>query len=153
MIVTFNDFWFIYPRKTHKAEARKAWNKLKPSFAVKRDIEDNLNARAKAGEWQDKQFIPHAATYLNNERWEDEVTARTIPNGQRKESNAERSTRQTTEILANIEAREAHSSSVGANEPTLRPQVGHAGRPPHDGERRLFEGISSVVPEDGAFDG
>lgn len=71
--MTFDDFWQLYPRKTNKAQARKAWAKLKPSEVITADIAFNITERLAAGEWQDKQFIPHASTYLNNERWEDEV--------------------------------------------------------------------------------
>lgn len=69
----FARFWADYPRKTSKAEARKAfskaWKKLPPH-----DEETVLSGgleRAKAG-WTDAQFIPHAATWLNGERWNDE---------------------------------------------------------------------------------
>jgi hypothetical protein len=38
-------------------------------------IAENIALRIKHGEWSDanKTFIPHASTYLNNARWEDEV--------------------------------------------------------------------------------
>lgn len=73
MIISFDDFWFYYPRKTAKPKARSAWNKLDPSPAIKDKILENLKARAEAGEWKDKQFIPHPSTYLNGERWDDEI--------------------------------------------------------------------------------
>jgi hypothetical protein len=40
-------------------------------------IAENIALRIKHGEWSDanKTFIPHASTYLNNARWEDEVEA------------------------------------------------------------------------------
>lgn len=71
----FAQFWATYPRKTCKADARKAfsraWKKLPPHD------EDAILCggleRAKAG-WSDAQFIPHAATWLNGERWNDEPT-------------------------------------------------------------------------------
>jgi len=71
-IKTFDDFWACYPRRTHKAQARKAWAKLNPDYPTMYTIFKNLESRASTGEWSNKQFIPHAATYLNNERWEDE---------------------------------------------------------------------------------
>lgn len=71
----FDSFWSVYPRKVGKAQARKAWDKLKPSDDIIKDIAENIALRMKHGEWSDvnKTFIPHAATYLNNARWEDEV--------------------------------------------------------------------------------
>jgi hypothetical protein len=71
----FDSFWSVYPRKVGKAQARKAWDKIKPTDDVVKQIAENIALRLKHGEWSDvnKTFIPHAATYLNNARWEDEV--------------------------------------------------------------------------------
>lgn len=69
----FDRFWSSYPRKVSKAEARKAfaraWRKL-PELLAEEIIIGGLE-RAKAA-WTDPQFIPHAATWLNGERWNDE---------------------------------------------------------------------------------
>lgn len=69
----FGRFWAEYPRKTAKADARKAfgkaWKKL-PPFDEEAILLGGL-AVAKAA-WTDAQFIPHAATWLNGERWADE---------------------------------------------------------------------------------
>lgn len=68
----FAEFWNAYPRKTQRKDALKAWTKLKPERALLDLITGNLRARVDAGEWTEKQFIPHPATYLNQERWKDE---------------------------------------------------------------------------------
>jgi hypothetical protein len=69
----FARFWAAYPRKTAKADARKAfakaWKKL-PPFDEEAVLSGGLE-RAKAG-WDDPRFIPHAATWLNREQWNDE---------------------------------------------------------------------------------
>jgi len=70
--VSFDDFWNVYPRKTDKAKAKKVWDKLK--------IDDDLfqsisNHCLTAFIGTEKKFIPHATTYLNNKRWEDEIIA------------------------------------------------------------------------------
>ena len=70
----FDTFWREYPRKVGKGDARKKFAKAltKTSF-------DNIMAalqRVKASaQWQkdDGQFVPHPATWLNQERWDDEV--------------------------------------------------------------------------------
>ncbi len=71
----FERFWSAYPRKVGKADARKAfakaWRKL-PPFDEDLILSGGLE-RAKAA-WTDAQFIPHAATWLNGERWTDEPT-------------------------------------------------------------------------------
>ena len=69
---SFNAFWGAYPRKTNKKGAHKAWNKLNPPMELISRILNDIAMR-KTHQWSDKQFIPHPATYLNNERWEDEV--------------------------------------------------------------------------------
>ncbi len=70
----FDEFYKIYPKKVAKEQAIKAWKKLK--------VDDELfNKMIKAIKDQDlvnrdKQFIPNPATWLNNKRWEDEVTVK-----------------------------------------------------------------------------
>ncbi|WP_079415262.1 hypothetical protein [Thiomonas intermedia] len=70
----FATFWKSYPRKVGKQDAMKAWKRLKPDADLVQAIGEGLE-RAKASEqWQrDRgQFVPHAATWLNGRRWEDE---------------------------------------------------------------------------------
>jgi hypothetical protein len=56
------------------AEAR--WDKINPDMFLTKKIMDALSSLI-AGEWATKErcFIPHAATWLNGERWEDEPNA------------------------------------------------------------------------------
>lgn len=72
------DFWPTYPRKTgtSKANALKALQKI--AQADKGDLDDLATAimtglKRHIGLWagKDEQFIPHAATWLNQRRWED----------------------------------------------------------------------------------
>lgn len=76
----FESFWTVYPRKVGKAQAKKAWDKLNLNDSTVMLIAENIALRIKHGEWSDanKTFIPHASTYLNNARWEDEVEAPTL---------------------------------------------------------------------------
>ena len=72
----FDVFWKEYPNKAGKKPARIKWNKIeKQSAELFRAIMDGLG-RAKASEgWEkeDGQYIPHPTTWLNNDRWEDEI--------------------------------------------------------------------------------
>lgn len=67
----FQKFWLAYPKKVSKGAAYKAW--------IKNDCEDIYSEIVKAVKRQqfseDKQYIPHAATWLNGWRWEDEVAS------------------------------------------------------------------------------
>jgi len=74
----FEQFWQAYPRKTGKGVARKAFGK-----ALRLTTLDTMLT---ALQWQRQQeqwvkaggqFIPHPATWLNQERWADEPT--TLP--------------------------------------------------------------------------
>ena len=70
----FDAFWAAYPRKTGKGEARKAWAKIKPNAELIQQILDAVKWQSQSDQWQkdNGQFIPHPATWLNQQRWEDE---------------------------------------------------------------------------------
>jgi len=70
----FDQLWSLYPRKVGKGQARKAFK----AASKKKDFYDllpKLMDYVQTLEGKDKQFIPHLATWLNGERWEDEVEA------------------------------------------------------------------------------
>lgn len=67
--VSFEDFWNQYPRKVCKKPARQQWEKL--TADEQRKAIEALPAHVK--QWSDPQFIPHARTWLYQERWEDEI--------------------------------------------------------------------------------
>lgn len=71
----FEHFWSVYPRKVGKAMARKAWLKMVLSEDISRAIATNIEQRVLLGEWSDVKFIPHPSTYLNQERWDDDLQA------------------------------------------------------------------------------
>jgi uncharacterized protein YdaU (DUF1376 family) len=73
----FETFWKIYPKKVSKENAKKAWIKIKPNDDLIVKIIKAVNDQ-KLSE-REQQFIPHAATWLNNKRWEDEVTTTQKP--------------------------------------------------------------------------
>jgi hypothetical protein len=75
----FDQFWAAYPRKVGKPAARRAF-----LAAVKRamllDIAEGL-ARWR-GHWAAEnrpEFIPHPATWLNQDRWDDQPTPPSKP--------------------------------------------------------------------------
>lgn len=70
----FDEFWQAYPRKVNKKRTQYIWQSRKLNRIADRII---ANVRAKARQdpqWQDPQYIPYPSTYLNGERWEDELT-------------------------------------------------------------------------------
>lgn len=68
----FDAFWAGYPRKDGKSDARKAWGGLTPEQRAKALADVPLRL---AANWADRPLdkFPHAATYLNQRRWEDEL--------------------------------------------------------------------------------
>lgn len=66
----FDIFWTIYPRKVAKKDALKAWSKL-DADQQKKAIEV-LPQHCRR--WEDPQFTPHAASWLNGERFDDELS-------------------------------------------------------------------------------
>lgn len=70
----FDEFWTRYPRKAGKSEAAKSWVKAMKDGtdtalvlgAVKAHADYHLAVKT------EQQFIPHASTWLNQKRYEDE---------------------------------------------------------------------------------
>lgn len=71
----FEEFWKHYPRKIGKGAAKKSFVKRKPSQELTQRMINAVEIQKKSPQWmRDKgQFIPHPTTWLNQERWEDEV--------------------------------------------------------------------------------
>jgi uncharacterized protein YdaU (DUF1376 family) len=74
----FGRFWSVYPRKTAKAVALKAWVKINPENDLFEQIIRAVEQQKKSAQWKKDsgEFIPHAATWLNQRRWEDEAPRR-----------------------------------------------------------------------------
>lgn len=79
--MSFEEWWAAYPRKVAKAEARKAWDKLKPSADMEAAMHEALSWQREQDGWVKDHgaFIPHPATWLRGERWEDEPPAHLRP--------------------------------------------------------------------------
>ena len=68
----FNEFWHKYPLKKGKKAALSAFNRANVDFDAL--IADVANRLANDRQWI-AGYIPHAATYLNGERWNDSIEA------------------------------------------------------------------------------
>jgi len=71
----FDTFWKEYPMKKARAYALKIWTRMKIKDELFDVIMKALKSHKKSEQWlKDKgRFIPHASTWLNQERWMDEV--------------------------------------------------------------------------------
>ena len=71
--MTFENFWQQYPKKVGKLTAKRSWEKLSQENqqkALEAIVEHRKYWSAKGTEWE---FICHASTWLNQERFEDEL--------------------------------------------------------------------------------
>ena len=68
--VGFEEFWQTYPRKVGKGAARKAFT----AAMLKTTASVVLQALASQQFGSRERFIPHPSTWLNEERWLDEVS-------------------------------------------------------------------------------
>jgi len=69
----FDEFWSLYPRKIAKATARKAWAKLSAEQQLMAAKAIDTHCQYWSAKETELEYIPHPATWLNNERWEDEL--------------------------------------------------------------------------------
>ena len=70
----FDRWWSEYPKKVGKKPALAIWKRIKPDADLLiTDIQERL---AGDSQWREG-FIPNPTTYLNQERWNDEVQKKT----------------------------------------------------------------------------
>lgn len=71
----FLQFWAAYPKKQDRAKALRTWMKIKMNADLYQTILTALETQKKGIQWQKNggQFIPLATTWLNGQRWTDEV--------------------------------------------------------------------------------
>lgn len=67
----FEEFWKCYPRRVARFAAEKEWKLMKEKERLTAIETIPLHAE----QWKDteKQYIPHASTWLHQKRWEDEI--------------------------------------------------------------------------------
>lgn len=68
----FAEFWAIYPRKVGKGAAIKAW-KMAIKVAPPNEILDGCKQYAGLRQQEDPRYTAHPATWLNQQRWTDEI--------------------------------------------------------------------------------
>lgn len=85
----FEKFWKAYPRKVSRMGASRAYasafkrNSLTPAPLLAGEILAALLEQCKQEQWRKDQgkFIPHAQTWLNQERWKDETRIKIVHEG------------------------------------------------------------------------
>ncbi len=69
----FDEFWAVYPRKVNKVNAFKAFKKACKDRKMLETLIDAVMKHRKTEQWQTAELIPHASTWLNGCRWEDDL--------------------------------------------------------------------------------
>lgn len=105
----FQEFWRAYPRRVGKGTARKAWDKA----LCKATAQVMIDAAKQFAVWQkhtEARWIPHPATWLNGERWDDEPDPTPVPRSTTDErvDMAAEATRRVIEKYGNIDLTELH---------------------------------------------
>ena len=79
----FAEFWEAYPKKMAKGDAIKAWGQMEAGQHLEKILE-TVKASAKLEAWTKDggRFIPHPATWLRAQRWEDDVLFSTDTKGE-----------------------------------------------------------------------
>ena len=76
--IDFEFFWNEYNKKVgDKKRCKNKWDKL--HLEIQKKVLDSLPEFIK--QFSDKQFQPHPETYLNQERWNDEIIIKNNNNG------------------------------------------------------------------------
>lgn len=70
---SFNKFWEDYPKKTKKKNAKDIW-KRKQLYKKLNEILEFIKKAKETERWK-QGFIPDPTTFLNQERWEDDLSA------------------------------------------------------------------------------
>jgi len=80
----FERFWKSYPRKVNKGQAWKAFEKMKFTALDVDELVAHLEERKKFdAKWLEGKFVPHAASFINGHRWEDEYQRVSNRNGRK----------------------------------------------------------------------
>ena len=79
----FKIFWNEYPRHEGKKPAFKVFKKIKPDLFDK--LMTGLRNQKQAGKFNDAKYIPLPTSWLNQERWNDEIEYKNKPQEQPKQ--------------------------------------------------------------------
>lgn len=72
----FHAFWSAYPKKVGKAYAEKVFGKINPDTGLLETMLKAIDKAKQCTQWQEDggKYIPNPSTWLNQERWEDELS-------------------------------------------------------------------------------
>lgn len=103
----FEKFWEVYPKKIGKGNVQKWFRSKKPSAELLDTMLRAIETQSMSEQWQNPQYIPMPMTWLNQERWGDELP---LQEAVVKEVNAIKMTKSIEQITAeeSLKALEKH---------------------------------------------
>ena len=89
---SFEDFWKQYPKKVAKKKAKTTYQRLATSKKKEENIMQGLESYKK--KWRtektDVKFVPNPVTWLNQERWADDIIISNDPYNKNARANEEK---------------------------------------------------------------
>ena len=76
----FDDFWAAYPKKKEKKKCKAKWKTRKLDHLADMIIADIVNRLKNDRQWLEG-FVPNPLTYINGDRWEDDIELRETEEG------------------------------------------------------------------------
>lgn len=111
----FEAFWKAYPKKVGRGNVQKWFRMKKPSQSLLDTMLRAIDTQKLSQQWQDPKFIPMPMTWLNQERWGDELP---IQEEIVEEINNQQYAKSMEELLAEESAR-AMQKLQEENKPTM----------------------------------
>lgn len=83
----FAEFWSLYPKKLDKKKAKIKFDKICKNERIFKIIIAGLKKQMQSDQWtkDNGQFIPYPTTWLNGERWNDEIETTVATKDERRE--------------------------------------------------------------------
>ena len=98
----FEEFYKEYPKKVSKENVKKWFIKNNPSDELFKTIMSSLKKYKLSDSWKDIKYIPYPSTWLNQKRWEDELSDTNVPEWFDKEIKKEEITKEEEEEIKNM---------------------------------------------------
>lgn len=71
----FDEWWASYPKKVGKKPTWNKYQKIHPDESLHRKMMDALAKQKDSSSWK-RGYVPNPLTWINQERWEDEIESK-----------------------------------------------------------------------------
>lgn len=99
--ILFDEFWSKYPKKRGKADAKKRFKTVCKDRQTFKNIMSGLDMWLKVWKNTEPDYIPYGSTWLNKERWSDDLSDELKPDSGQSQPSPEDRKRQERQLLIN----------------------------------------------------